>query len=169
MTDDAQPFLDQLTCEQVETLRLVYAHKGSKEIARIMGVSPHTVDQRMRRALKILGVSSRIEAAKILACHGVFHHVTPYQSLRYQPDNLADVRDSVNVALGSANILTPAHRESGAGGSRSSQQVSDDAGPDGEGGAVAPRKIWMLWLVLISVIGIGGVAILYFLLVALAV
>lgn len=73
-----------LSPAQIETLRHVFEHKNSKQIARIMGVSPHTVDQRVRRVLRKLKVSSRIEAAKILASNGVFDHVTPYQSLTYQ-------------------------------------------------------------------------------------
>lgn len=38
----------------------------SKEIARELGISPHTVDQRIRFALRILGVRSRSEAALML-------------------------------------------------------------------------------------------------------
>ncbi len=166
MTDDMQHILDRLTDEQVETLRHVYAHKGSKEIARIMAVSPHTVDQRMRRALKKLGVNSRVEAARLLASHGVFQHVTPYQSLRYQPDNLAVDADSAHVAVGSADTQNPVY---GDAPRRADQQIRVDAGQDDERGAAAQTKIWMLWLVLILVIGVGAVAILYFLLVTLAV
>jgi len=55
-----------------------------------MGVSPHTVDERVRRSLKKLNVSNRIEAARILARNGVFDHVTPYQPLTYQLIDLGD-------------------------------------------------------------------------------
>src|SRR3546814_3364248 len=60
-----------------------------------MGVSPHTVDERVRRSLKKLNTSNRIEAAKLLASNGVFDRVTPYQSLRYQ---LADLGGEPPVA-----------------------------------------------------------------------
>ncbi len=70
---------------QVETLRHVLAHRNSKEIARIMGVSPHTVDERIRRAIRALGVTSRIEAARMMAAS---NGDAAYQSLIYQPPQL---------------------------------------------------------------------------------
>ena len=79
-----------LSAAQIETLRHVFEHKNSKQIARIMDVSPHTVDERVRRSLKKLNVSSRIDAAKILECHGIFDKVTPHQSLIYQMASLED-------------------------------------------------------------------------------
>jgi len=51
----------------LECLLLVQEHLTSKEIAARLGISSHTVDQRMREALKVLGVERRIEAAKIVA------------------------------------------------------------------------------------------------------
>jgi len=85
---DPDTYLSLLSAAQIETLRHVFEHKNSKEIARIMDVSPHTVDERVRRSLKKLNAPNRIEAAKLLASNGVFDRVTPYQSLRYQ---LADL------------------------------------------------------------------------------
>jgi DNA-binding CsgD family transcriptional regulator len=76
---------EELSAVQVETLQHVYAHQNSKEIARIMGVSPHTVDARIKSAIRILGVSSRIEAAKVV--NERFGKM-PYQSLVYQPPEL---------------------------------------------------------------------------------
>lgn len=87
---DPDNYISLLSAAQIETLRYVYEHKNSKQIARVMGVSPHTVDERVRRALKKLNVSNRIEAARILALNGVFDHVTPYQSLTYQSIDLGD-------------------------------------------------------------------------------
>jgi DNA-binding CsgD family transcriptional regulator len=81
---DPDNYISLLSVAQIETLRHVFEHKNSKEIARIMDVSPHTVDERVRRALKKLNVSNRIEAATILSRHGVFDQVTPYQPLTYQ-------------------------------------------------------------------------------------
>lgn len=77
--------IEKLSAAQVETLQHVYAHRSSKEIARIMGVSPHTVDERLRRAIRILGVQSRIEAARLVA-----GTISPsaYQPLIYQPSEL---------------------------------------------------------------------------------
>jgi DNA-binding CsgD family transcriptional regulator len=72
----------RLSAVQIETLRFVYAHKNSKEIARIMGVSSHTVDERIRTAIRKLGVDSRTKAAILVA-----EHLDPntYQPLSYQP------------------------------------------------------------------------------------
>lgn len=52
---------------QKAALALVAQYKSSKEIARILGISPHTVDQRMKRVQAILGVNSRFEAARLFA------------------------------------------------------------------------------------------------------
>lgn len=81
---DPDNYISLLSVAQIETLRHVFEHKNSKEIARIMDVSPHTVDERVRRAIKKLNVSNRVEAATILARNGVFDQVTPYQPLTYQ-------------------------------------------------------------------------------------
>ncbi len=48
-------------------LRLVDDHHTSKEIARILGISPFTVDQRLDAARRKLNAESRREAAKIFA------------------------------------------------------------------------------------------------------
>jgi DNA-binding CsgD family transcriptional regulator len=61
---DPDNYISLLSAAQIETLRHVYEHKNSKQIARLMHVSPHTVDERVRRVLKKLNVSNRIEAAR---------------------------------------------------------------------------------------------------------
>lgn len=78
--------VDRLSAVQVETLRLVFEHRSSKEIARIMGVSPHTVDARIKGAIRQLGVSSRIEAARLVA---ESPEAASYQPLVYQSPVLA--------------------------------------------------------------------------------
>lgn len=52
-----------LTEKQRQVLDLLIEHKTSKEIARILGISPHTVDQRIQFAREKLGVCTRSEAA----------------------------------------------------------------------------------------------------------
>lgn len=59
--------LTGLSDGQKAALALVAQYKSSKEIARILGISPHTVDQRMKRVQAILGVNSRFEAARLYA------------------------------------------------------------------------------------------------------
>ena len=83
--------LEKLSAAQVETLQHVYAHRSSKEIARIMGVSPHTVDERLRRAIRTLGVNSRIEAARLIASNS---EPSAYQPLIYQSPQLASATEA---------------------------------------------------------------------------
>lgn len=52
-----------LTIKQREVLDLLIQHKTSKEISRLLGISPHTVDQRIMLARGKLGVASRGEVA----------------------------------------------------------------------------------------------------------
>jgi DNA-binding CsgD family transcriptional regulator len=78
MTD---PVVDKLNEGQRDCLRLVRAQLNSKEIARELGVSPHTVDQRLRTAMRVLNVQSRFEAARKFAA---YDQAEPYQPLIYQ-------------------------------------------------------------------------------------
>jgi len=56
--------LDALTSKQREVLDLLIQHKTSKEISRILGISPYTVDQRILLARGKLQVASRSEVAQ---------------------------------------------------------------------------------------------------------
>ena len=69
----------RLSRGQLDCLRLVDQHLSSKEIAGELNISPHTVDQRIRGALQILGVERRAQAARIIA-----QHCGPYQRLIHQ-------------------------------------------------------------------------------------
>jgi DNA-binding CsgD family transcriptional regulator len=51
---------------QKECLRLVHNSYSSKEIGRKLGISHETVDQHVARAMKVLGASSRGDAARML-------------------------------------------------------------------------------------------------------
>ena len=64
---DPSSRLARLSRGQIECLLLVDQHHSSKEIAVRLGISPHTVDQRIRGALEKLGVDRRGEAARIVA------------------------------------------------------------------------------------------------------
>ncbi|MDF8335205.1 LuxR C-terminal-related transcriptional regulator [Novosphingobium cyanobacteriorum] len=55
---------DGLTEKQRAVLDLLIQHKTSKEISRELGISPHTVDQRIMLARAKLNVSSRSEVAQ---------------------------------------------------------------------------------------------------------
>ncbi|MCP5396128.1 MAG: helix-turn-helix transcriptional regulator [Sphingomonadaceae bacterium] len=61
------PPVSELTAKQREVLDLVLCHYSSKEIARKLGISPRSVDQRLDGARQKLGVATRIEAARVYA------------------------------------------------------------------------------------------------------
>ena len=65
-TLDPCPSLQLLTGGQIECLRLVNQHLTSAEIATHLGISRHTVDQRVRTALRVLGVQNRWQAARLV-------------------------------------------------------------------------------------------------------
>jgi len=56
--------LSTLTEKQRAVLDLLIEHKTSKEISRLLGISHHTVDQRIMLARAKLGVASRSEVAQ---------------------------------------------------------------------------------------------------------
>ncbi|KUR70621.1 hypothetical protein AQZ52_16010 [Novosphingobium fuchskuhlense] len=56
--------LNALTDKQRAVLDLLIEHKTSKEISRILGISHHTVDQRIMLARAKLGVATRGEVAQ---------------------------------------------------------------------------------------------------------
>jgi len=78
--------VSRLSDGQLDCLRLVDQHLSSKEIAVELGISPHTVDQRIRQALHILGVARRSQAARIVA---QYHE--PYQRLIHQSPHIEAV------------------------------------------------------------------------------
>ncbi len=72
----------ELTEGQVDCLRLVSAHYTSKEIARQLGISPFTVDQRLDAARKKLSADNRSDAARRFA---LFELDGIYQPIVYDP------------------------------------------------------------------------------------
>jgi DNA-binding CsgD family transcriptional regulator len=61
------PAGDELSKGQLDCLLLVGQYLTSKEIGSILGISHHTVDQRIRLAMRSLGVTKRRHAARIVA------------------------------------------------------------------------------------------------------
>jgi DNA-binding CsgD family transcriptional regulator len=55
-----------LTEKEKETLRLLLAGHDAKSMARLLGLSVHTINERLRDARRKLGVSSSKEAARLL-------------------------------------------------------------------------------------------------------
>lgn len=75
--------VSRLTPGQLDCLRLVDQHLSSKEIAVELGISSHTVDQRIRIALQTLGVERRAQAARMVA-----RELGPYQRLIHQSPHI---------------------------------------------------------------------------------
>lgn len=101
------PELALLTDGQRDCLRLVYNHMTSKDIARVLGVSPHTVDMRLRTAMKTLSVGSRIEAARLLVQDEAGGEVVPdaYQPLIYHaPDVDPQPESSILATSASSGV-----------------------------------------------------------------
>jgi DNA-binding CsgD family transcriptional regulator len=73
--------ISKLTARQRDCLRLVLEHKQSKEIGRELGISPMTVDNHFRSAIQTLGVSNRLEAARMLEA---YERLGPSQRLTSQ-------------------------------------------------------------------------------------
>jgi DNA-binding CsgD family transcriptional regulator len=84
---------DRLSEGQKDCLRLVMLHFSSKEIARKLSVSPHTVDKRLKTAISIMGVTTRVDAARILArseANGASQSTAPAQSAPFFLQNAGD-------------------------------------------------------------------------------
>jgi len=77
--------VSRLTPGQLDCLRLVDQHLSSKEIAVELGISSHTVDQRIRLSLQTLGVERRSQAARLVS-----HELGPYQRLIDQSPHIED-------------------------------------------------------------------------------
>jgi DNA-binding CsgD family transcriptional regulator len=91
---DVDP-IERLTDKQRECLRLVYRHMETKEIARALGLSPDGVTQRIKTAMKTLGVDRRRDAARILA---EAEGLEPYPSHVHPPRDIASPGEPAMLA-----------------------------------------------------------------------
>jgi DNA-binding CsgD family transcriptional regulator len=101
----------RLTAGQLDCLRLVDQLLSSKEIATELHISPHTVDQRIRQALAILGVERRAQAARIVA-----QYKGPYQRLIHQPPYIVGDAQPRHPNAAISNQIRHADRAGEAGG-----------------------------------------------------
>ena len=102
----------RLTPGQLDCLRLVDQHLSSKEIAVELGISSHTVDQRIRGALQTLGVERRAQAARLVA-----GEIGPYQRLIHQSPHIEGSSDTEQFDGAVGYQIRHADRAGKAGGS----------------------------------------------------
>jgi DNA-binding CsgD family transcriptional regulator len=90
------PLEPELTEGQKACLRLVDDHHTSKEIARKLGISPFTVDQRLDAARHKLRAASRKDAAKIFAAieRGSISEPFVYEAGRLETAGFGDIQTS---------------------------------------------------------------------------
>ncbi|GAA4713566.1 helix-turn-helix transcriptional regulator [Sphingomonas lutea] len=88
--DDMTARVGRLSAGQLDCLRLVNEHLSSKEIAAELSISPHTVDQRIRQSLQILGVERRAQAARIVSQHSGTYQRLIHQSPHIEPATGSD-------------------------------------------------------------------------------
>ena len=116
--DAAVARIARLSPGQLDCLRLVNEHLSSKEIAAELHISPHTVDQRIRGALHILGVERRSQAARLVAHYppqDAAPHSTPHQRLIHQPPYVEPDPISPQPMATVSNQIRHADRAGGAG------------------------------------------------------
>jgi DNA-binding CsgD family transcriptional regulator len=96
--------MPQLTEGQKDCLRLVDDHHTSKEIARILGISPFTVDQRLDAARRKLQAVTRRDAAKIFAAmeNGNLSEPFVYEAARLETSVFGDIQTSPPGLAGQA-------------------------------------------------------------------
>lgn len=117
-----QDLVARLSEGQRECLRMVYRHMETKEIARILGISPDGVTQRIKTAMRILGVNRRRDAALILA---QYEGTEPYPPLVYPPRDIATAPDPATFAAS-----TGGGRPSGSSGeAMREEQAAFEAAP----------------------------------------
>jgi DNA-binding CsgD family transcriptional regulator len=108
-SDDAEKRIARLTKGQLDCLLLVDQHLSSKEISVELGISSHTVDQRIRQALHILGVQRRSQAARLVA-----RHRPPYQRLIHQSPHIEAREPDSHPGDAISNQIRHADRAGGA-------------------------------------------------------
>ena len=128
VNDDVGRRFARLTPGQLECLGLVYQHHNSKEIAGRLSISSHTVDQRIRQALHILGVERRSEAARMVAEAGLLPR--EYQRLIHQPPYIDGSPDDRHQGEAVSHQIRHADRTGGAGPAGViTEQISADRRP----------------------------------------
>ncbi len=153
LSDSVTERIARLSEGQRQCLALVDQHLSSKEIALRLGISSHTVDQRIRHALHTLGVERRGEAARLVAS------AAPYQRLIHQPPHI----DAAPAPRHEARAVSHQIRHADRAGGASSSGIETELRPAGRWSSLPlpfatrshPRNemsvgLRLLWIVLIA-------------------
>ena len=87
--------IGELTAKQRAVMDLLIEHKTSKEIGRLLGISPHTVDQRIHFARERLGARTRGEAAAVYR-----RLIETYGQMTYGNSHLAELAPAGQTGAG---------------------------------------------------------------------
>ncbi|WP_115367566.1 helix-turn-helix domain-containing protein [Alteripontixanthobacter maritimus] len=158
MIEDKTEF-SSITEKQREVMSLLVEFKTSKEIARLLSISPHTVDQRINFVRKKLNVSSRSEAAsKYRRLSEVYDKPIYEDSDVPKPDILA----KVNVQDEAEKLLIVKHPEPSGLDGVADQKQFNRIGPRvfvGKFGTLARIVAILLIGLTLMVIGVLGLAV----------
>jgi DNA-binding CsgD family transcriptional regulator len=144
---EAKERLARLTDGQRECLYLVGQYLSSKEIAKLLHISPHTVDQRLKRATAILNVRSRFGAARLYLQNldaddaGVVLHQT-YHDLVYQSPELPPAPLSEPSAHSSDTVYRADSGVTGLPDAGDKLQKVKEANVSGSGQFVTRNPFW---------------------------
>jgi DNA-binding CsgD family transcriptional regulator len=142
--------VNSLTDKQRQVLDLLIEHKTSKEIARELGISPHTVDQRLQFAKEKLGARSRSELAQAYR-----RLLEVYGQLTYEPSGIADPLRKTDERDGAQGPLSQSVQ--------SAAEADFQVGPElfeGRYGTLV-RLGWMLGVAVLLVFVVIGTLALY--------
>lgn len=151
--------LSGLTAKQREVLDLLIEHKTSKEIARRLGISPHTVDQRIQFAKEKLGAASRNEAAalyrRLSELSGQLTHEESYIASR---SAVADNRGGTLAALPPVQFSSQGWARSGPFGNGADHAVVPELF-EGRYGTLVRLGAIIVIAVFLVILVLGGMAI----------
>jgi len=162
--------LASLTQKQRDVLDLLMEFKTSKEISRILEISPHTVDQRVEAAKSKLGAVSRSELALIYremvgipaGTESLLSPAAIYERLTYEESPVAEPADPTHLSFRVGPAIAPP------GDPEPSNIVVPDVTDDyrvvpelfdGRWGTLARLATILAITVLLSIAFLGGLAI----------